>query len=140
MRRFILGVLPFTLVFSGVMGCQGMQNVMNPTQVTSTTPQTVAQVQAEPYNGPKVRIAVMEFENKTGIKVKDEYTISGKGAQRTVGDPIGEGMKEQLVTAIAQTGAFILLERQAIQDVLKEQEFGASWPGKKGDSDQNRRG
>lgn len=68
----------------------------------------------------------MEFDNKTGINVKDEYKRSGSGVERTISDPIGDGMKEQLVTAMAQTGAFILLERQAIQDVLKEQEFGAS--------------
>lgn len=63
-----------------------------------------------PYTGPKKRIAVTKFENK----VKGTY-----GSWN-----IGEGMAEQLTTALIKTGRFVVVERQALQDVLGEQELG----------------
>lgn len=62
----------------------------------------------------KVRIAVTAFENK----VKTPY-----------GDPswkIGEGMAEMLTTELFKTGRFIVVERQALGDVVREQELGQS--------------
>jgi curli biogenesis system outer membrane secretion channel CsgG len=117
-------------------GCADVSRVMtgSPT-ITSTSPQSVYQVQAEPYNGPKARVAVMKFENKTGVYYeasRSGTTIqvvdpsAGQEKTVTVRDPIGEGMREQLITALAQTNAFILLERQALKDIMKEQELGAS--------------
>lgn len=61
--------------------------------------------------GPKKMIAVADFENKANWS----STWS-----------LGEGMSEQLTTALMKTGQFIVLERQSIDDVLKEQDFGAS--------------
>jgi len=113
---FILSIFFFT----------GCAELLNPTTVTSSTPGTIVQQQMEAYNGPKAKVAVMRFDNKTGIHVKDEIRATSSGVERIVGDPIGEGMVEQLTTALAQTGAFIVLERQAIQDIIKEQDFGAS--------------
>jgi len=62
----------------------------------------------------KTRIAVTAFENK----VKTPW-----------GDPswkIGEGMAEMLTTELIKTGRFIVVERQALGDVVKEQELGQS--------------
>jgi curli biogenesis system outer membrane secretion channel CsgG len=93
-------------------GC--LQQVTRPEpKVTSRPGPTVEQVQYEPSWGPKKRIAVIRFENKTS------YTSGGQF-------DIGTGMADQLTTALFQTGAFILLERQAIEDVMREQEFGAT--------------
>ena len=64
-----------------------------------------------PHLGPKKRIAVMDFENKAGAEAKWN---------------IGSGMSEMLVTSLMKSGRFIVVERQAVQDVLKEQDFGAS--------------
>lgn len=61
--------------------------------------------------GPKKLIAVAEFENKTNW--------SGQVN-------LGTGMADQLITALMNTGRFIVLERQSIQAVLREQDFGAS--------------
>jgi len=74
---------------------------------------TAQQIQYEPWWGPKKRIAVMRFENKTSI-------ISGGQLD------IGNGMADQLVSALFQTGAFIILEREKLQDILGEQRFGTS--------------
>lgn len=61
--------------------------------------------------GPKKLIAVAEFENKTNW--------SGQVN-------LGTGMADQLITALMNTGRFMVLERQSIEAVLREQDFGAS--------------
>jgi len=65
---------------------------------------------AEKYEGPKKRIAVIDFE----VKVPRAHRN------------IGSGMAEMLTTALHETGKFIVLERKAIQDIIKEQDFGES--------------
>jgi curli biogenesis system outer membrane secretion channel CsgG len=80
--------------------------------VTSGSGASIQQAQAEAYNGPKARVAVSRFEDKTG---KGWYT--GK---------IGDGMADQLSTALFNTNRYILLERQQLGDVLQEQDLGAS--------------
>ncbi|MCG2775674.1 MAG: CsgG/HfaB family protein, partial [Desulfobacterales bacterium] len=85
------------------------------TKATVTSGQggpSMDEAQAVTYNGPKARIAVSRFKDKTG---KGWYT--GR---------IGDGMADQLVTALFNTNRFIVLERQTVGDVLKEQDFGAS--------------
>jgi curli biogenesis system outer membrane secretion channel CsgG len=62
----------------------------------------------------KTRIAVSAFENK----VKTPW-----------GDPswkIGEGLAEMLTTELIKTGRFTVVERQALGDVVREQELGQS--------------
>lgn len=63
-----------------------------------------------PYYGPKKRLAVTEFETKA------------KGASRE----IGSGITEMIITALQETGRFIIVERTAVSDILKEQAFGVS--------------
>lgn len=64
-----------------------------------------------PLLGPKKTIAVMAFDNKAGAAA--EWNL-------------GEGMAEMLTTALVNSNRFIVVERQAIRDVLDEQDFGAS--------------
>lgn len=73
---------------------------------------SIDQAAAEYYNGPKARIAVSRFKNKAG------------GGWWTNG--IGDGMADQLTTALFNTNRFIVLERQTLSDVLSEQDLGAS--------------
>lgn len=73
---------------------------------------TIDQAQAEAYNGPKARIAVAQFKDKTG-----GGWWTGK---------IGDGMADQMVTALFNTNRFIVLDRQILDDVLTEQDLGAS--------------
>lgn len=61
--------------------------------------------------GPKKLIAVAEFENKTNWAGQVN---------------LGTGMADQLITSLMNTGRFIVLERQSIEAVLQEQNFGAS--------------
>jgi len=75
---------------------------------------SIAEVQAEAYNGPKARIAVARFDNKTADS-QDWYNAS-----------IGDGMADMLTTALVNSGRYIVLERQTLEHVLGEQDLGAS--------------
>src|SRR5512137_855541 len=55
-------------------------------------------VRLAPYDGPKARIAVAKFEDKTR-----------KGA-----GSIGEGMATMLTTALVNSGRYIVLERDSL--------------------------
>ena len=82
------------------------------TKGTSGGGPDIQQAQQEAYNGHKARIAVARFNDKTA---KGWWT-----------GQIGDGMAEMLATALFNTDRYIVLERQTLQDVLGEQDLGAS--------------
>jgi curli biogenesis system outer membrane secretion channel CsgG len=106
--RLILALLA-TLVLAGCPAGTGTT-----TNVRESSGRSMADAQAEQYNGPKARIAVARFENKTA----DSY--------RWYSPSIGDGMADMLTTALVNSGRYIVLERQALDDVLGEQDLGAS--------------
>lgn len=71
---------------------------------------TIGQAQAERYDGPKARIAVNKFTNKS---------VSGQGK-------LGQGMADMLTTALFQSNRFIVLDRTDSDAIIKEQDLGAS--------------
>ena len=84
--------------------------------VTSGGGPGIAEAQSIPYDGPKARIAVSKF-----------YDKSGKGYSE-----IGEGMTDMLTTALFNTNRFIVLERGDLGEVLAEQDLAASGRIRKG--------
>lgn len=113
----------FAIVISNGIALTSHGGPFSSSKIASSSAQTIEEVQAQAY-GTKPTIAVMEFENKTGShNKKRRYGGVSEGSEDTL---FGSGLKEQLVTALAQTNAFILVERQAINDVIVEQNFGAS--------------
>jgi curli biogenesis system outer membrane secretion channel CsgG len=84
--------------------------------VTSGGGPGIAEAQAVPYNGPKARIAVSKFTDKSA---KGYYDI-------------GQGMSDMLTTALFNTNRFIVLERGELGEVLSEQDLAASGRVKKG--------
>jgi curli biogenesis system outer membrane secretion channel CsgG len=66
------------------------------------------------YAQGKIRIAVTAFENK----VKTPWW--GPSWK------IGEGLAEMLTSELSKTGQFIVVERQSLGDIVKEQELGQS--------------
>ena len=84
------------------------------TNVRESSGRSMADAQADRYNGPKARIAVARFENKTA----DSYNWYSPS--------IGDGMADMLTTALVNSGRYIVLERQALDDVLSEQDLGVS--------------
>jgi len=98
-------------------------------KVTSAGGPSIAEAQAEKYNGPKARIAVGEFQDKTA---KGGWHGGWMGMWGIEFRDIGEGMRDMLTTALFNTNRFIVLERQQLGEVIKEQDLGATGRIKKG--------
>ncbi|MEK9144448.1 MAG: CsgG/HfaB family protein [Elusimicrobiota bacterium] len=60
----------------------------------------------------KQRIAVMDFEDKSGHRYQWRN--------------VGRGMAEMLATSLVQTGRFVVVERAELDKMLREQRLGAS--------------
>jgi curli biogenesis system outer membrane secretion channel CsgG len=86
--------------------------------VTSPDGKSIEEAQQEAYDGPKARVAVDQFKDKTG---KGWWT----GA-------IGDGMADMLATALFHSNRYIVLERQTLGSVLKEQDLATAGRIKKG--------
>lgn len=117
MKKFKLPTIKFskmimTCLLSSCLfawGCATMPN-QPVAKVTHGQGQSLVDVKIERYNGPKARVAVGDFQ------------VKAAGATMAIGD----GLREMLVTGLFNTNRFIVLERQAIQDVMLEQDMGAS--------------
>jgi curli biogenesis system outer membrane secretion channel CsgG len=85
-------------------GCTGASAT-----VVKKTPdaQTIDQVRAAPVDGPQHRIAVSAFEFR-----------AGQGSSE-----IGDGMTDMLTDALTNTGRFIVLERERLNEVMAEQDL-----------------
>jgi curli biogenesis system outer membrane secretion channel CsgG len=103
--------LLFLLLIATACGCTSARHRSEADGSISSGP-SMADVQAEPYDGPKARIAVSRFTDRTG-----KGWWSGQ---------IGDGMADMLCTALFNTNRFVVLERQRLQEVLAEQDLGAS--------------
>lgn len=96
--------------------------------VTSGGGPSIDEAQAERYDGPKARLAVGEFKDKTA---------KGDGASGWFGlygfhfKEIGDGMRDMLTTALFNTNRYIVLEREQLDEVLKEQDLAAAGRVKK---------
>ncbi len=97
--------------------------------VTSTGGPSIAQAQAERYDGPKARLAVGEFQDKTA---KGGWTGGWVGMFGLQWREIGEGMRDMLSTALFNSNRYIVLEREQLGEVLAEQDLGASGRVKQG--------
>src|SRR4030042_1687081 len=100
-------ILVLTLSF--LFGCSGIEPTA---RTTPSAGPTIDQAVKEDYMGPKARIAVTRFVDKSA-----KGPISGQ---------IGDGMSEMLANALFGTNRFIVLERQSLGDVIAEQDLGAS--------------
>jgi curli biogenesis system outer membrane secretion channel CsgG/peptidoglycan hydrolase-like protein with peptidoglycan-binding domain len=102
-----------------------MQNPGEPTTKTvSTTQPTLDQAQLEPYDGPKARVAVYQFGDRSA-----KGRGAGYGGYPGFGwynPQIGDGMADMLSDGLLQSNRFIVLDRQAIKDVLQEQDLAAA--------------
>lgn len=81
-------------------------------KVTTEGGKDIQEAQQEAYDGPKARVAVARFTDKTG---KGWWTGS-----------IGDGMADMVATALFHTNRYIVLERQTLGDVLKEQDLASA--------------
>ncbi len=79
------------------------------TVVSSSGGPTIRQAQMEPYNGPKQRIAISSFEDKA-----------------TRSSRLGQGVTDMLADSLFNTNRFIVLERERLKDVIREQDMADS--------------
>lgn len=79
------------------------------TVVSSSGGPTISQVQQAPANGPQYRVAVSAFDYKAAKR----------------GD-IGQGMADMLADSLFNTGRFIVLEREHLNEVTQEQDLANS--------------
>jgi curli biogenesis system outer membrane secretion channel CsgG len=101
MKKFLLALM-LSLVLPS-LGCAGLQ----PTAQVDNNAGTQAM---PPYNGPRAKIAVANFDIK---------------AAKAYGE-IGTGLREMLVTALVNSNRFRVVERQVLDAVMQEQQLGAS--------------
>ncbi len=79
------------------------------TGVTGGGP-TMAQAMKAGYDGPKARVAVVRFLNKTAHG----------------GGEFGSGLSDMLISSMFQSDRFIMLDRSDLGDVVTEQDFAAA--------------
>ena len=73
---------------------------------------SIAETQRKAYDGPQARIAVARFKDNTG-----KGWWSGE---------MGDGIADQLLTALSNTNRYIVLEKEASGEVLAELDLGTS--------------
>jgi curli biogenesis system outer membrane secretion channel CsgG len=97
-----------------VITLSACQTTSTPTQTTDTknTPD-INEAQAIASNGLRARIAVSQFTDKSNNS-------------HWWNKEIGNGMADQLTTALVETNRFIVLERANLDSVLAEQDLAAS--------------
>ena len=98
MRHLALVIAAFAL-----SACQTTATVVS----SSDSAPTIAQAQAEPYNGPKQRIAIEPFE----------YRAADRGAA------VGSGMADMLTDSLFNTNKFIVVERDRLGAITSEQDL-----------------
>jgi curli biogenesis system outer membrane secretion channel CsgG len=116
-RKWIASSVVAGLVLGLVSGASA-QIIKPKATVTSPDGKSIEEAQQESYDGPKARVAVSRFTDKTG---KGWWT-----------GQIGDGMADMLATALFHSNRFIVLERQTLGDVLKEQDLATAGRIKKG--------
>jgi curli biogenesis system outer membrane secretion channel CsgG len=118
MKKQIVVFAVLSLFFLGITSCAEIEKMTAPkATVTGGGGPDMASAQAETYNGPKARIAVSRFTDKTG-----KGWWSGQ---------IGDGMSDMLSTALFNSNRYIVLERQQLSDVLAEQDLAGAGRVKK---------
>jgi len=101
-------------------------------EVTKGGGATIGEAQAERYDGPKARIAVGAIIDRSGDGTRKTSVTYHLGILRRYDvASVVSGIRDLVTTALFQSNRFIVLEREAIQDVLVEQDFAAA--GRVGD-------
>jgi curli biogenesis system outer membrane secretion channel CsgG len=96
--------LPLLAAVALAAGCTSTATV-----VSSSGGPSIAQAQQAPANGPQYRVAISAFDYKA--------------AQRA---DVGQGMADMLADSLFNTGRFIVLEREHLNEVTQEQDLSNS--------------
>lgn len=132
-RRAGVGSAPLGLAGVALLGLL-LAGCASTAEVTKGGGATIGEAQAERYDGPKARIAVGAIIDRSGDGSKKTSVTYHLGIlRRQIGASesydvasVTSGIRDLVTTALFQSNRFIVLEREAIQDVLVEQEFSAA--------------
>jgi len=102
----------FTAAVFFLAGCGPTMSgtVKNDTTLTDTSKQLKTNSDVSEYKGPKLRVGVVNFQNKTPSQVLG----------------IGEAAADILGTILQKTGRFIVIPQQDIESILRQQRMGAT--------------
>lgn len=79
--------------------------------------------EAQGTSGPRLRIAVMESSWDPGLfEASGSFGAAGYSYNESL-ESYAQGLTEMMVTALVESERFVVLERQAIADVLAEQDL-----------------
>ncbi len=115
----LIGCVCFVAVcFLSLTGC--MESMVKPTATTDTG----SEMQLPPYNGPKAKVAVADFEWKVGGS-GGQTTITGMGGQPITISHSRQhgyttGLRDMLTTTMVQSKRYRVLERQNISSLQQE--------------------
>jgi curli biogenesis system outer membrane secretion channel CsgG len=115
LKRFLLILLSavtviFTLITTGGCAPKMSGQVRDDTTLTNTSRDLSQTSDVTEYRGPKLRVGVVNFQNKTPSKVLG----------------IGEAAADILGTILQKTGRFIVIPQQDIEFILAQQRMGAT--------------
>lgn len=119
-----MGVLGFSVfVIAMLSGCENIKNIGNQlqpalpgAQKSGVTTNSATSEHAN-YDGPRARLAVLQFTDATG---------GGWDGGRWYNQQVGEGMARKLSSALLQTKRFRVLNRKNMDDMMAEIGFGGS--------------
>lgn len=112
MKR-VLKIMACGLLVISLAGCAALQP-------TAQVDNSAGAASLPPYSGPKARVALADFDVKAA-KATNE---------------IGSGLREMLITALINSNRFSVLERQALNAVMQEQELSVSGAAQTGSGPQ----
>lgn len=104
----LLFILPAVFVLSGCPATSGA--VRDDTTRTETSRELATESSISEYRGPKLRVGVVNFQNKTPSRVLG----------------IGEAAADILGTIMQKTGRFIIIPQQDVASIMAQQRFGAT--------------
>lgn len=103
MKRFLVYALCSAL-FASLTGCAARTSAKMKQDISANETEKVE----TKYTGPKRRVGVVDFENKTAY-----------GQNR-----LGQAASDILITELVKTGKFIVVERDKMNKLLEEQKLG----------------
>src|SRR5512135_61226 len=112
LKRGALLLLVFALAVWSLGGCAPTisGSVKDDTTVTGTSKELPTASTTSDYKGPKLRVGVVNFQNKTPSKVLG----------------IGEAAADILGTILQKTERFIVIPQQDLDSILSHQRMGAT--------------
>jgi uncharacterized protein YgiM (DUF1202 family) len=121
MKELFINLIPkifFMLFLFFLISCSAIDQVIHPDEKpTPPTWPTYEQILKENYKGPKARVVVSKFIDKS---------VRGKEMSQ-----VGDGMTEMLSNALLATNRYIIQVRKSLDDVIKGQDIGDSSRSKK---------